>query len=293
MTESPACKLCGSETELIGSKQGKWKTNIFPLCRCPGCGYACIVNPLTDYAAVYSEGYYAGLGADPLVDYRFEMEHPELTIRLYEWRGILRAVRSLVPVGRETAWLDFGCGNGGLVRYCREQTACRIVGLEEGAIRHDVARTGIPLVDRTELEGMASSFDVVTAIEVFEHLADPREVFEAIHRLLKPGGLLFYTTGNALPHRRDLTEWSYVIPEVHISFYEPETLRKALQRAGFRPEHLGYLPGFTDIIRFKILKNLRIRRRSGWESALPWGIIARATDAYFQVSGYPVAWACK
>lgn len=49
----------------------------------------------------------------------YELEHPEATVRQYEWRGIQRLVVHLCPLTAETQWLDFGCGNGGLVRYVR------------------------------------------------------------------------------------------------------------------------------------------------------------------------------
>ncbi len=116
-------------------------------------------------------------------------------------------------------------------------------------------------------------------------------MFHRIRALLKPGGLLFYTTGNARLHRKNLARWTYVVPEIHISFYEPRTLDRALREAGFTPEYRGYLPGFTDILRFKILKNLRVRRRSGWEERIPWEAAARLADWYVKLSELPVAWA--
>ncbi|HWB97137.1 MAG TPA: class I SAM-dependent methyltransferase [Bryobacteraceae bacterium] len=291
MNESPACKLCGSQTEHIGDKWGSWKKISFRLQRCRDCRYAFVADPWTDFAAIYSDPYYDGKGADPLVDYHFELDYPDQTIRLYEWRGILRLIQSLVPLGPQTHWLDFGCGNGGLVRYCSSRADCRIAGFEEGAVKHRAARLGIPLIEEKDLDRLAGTFDIVTAIEVFEHVENPLDVLRRIRALLKPGGLLFYTTGNAHPHRENLIRWSYVIPEIHISFYEPETLRRALEAAGFLPEYRGYLPGYTDILRFKILKNLRVRRRAAWEQALPWSVVARLVNAYARVTGLPIAWA--
>jgi SAM-dependent methyltransferase len=241
--------------------------------------------------AVYSDDYYAGRGPDPLVDYKFELDFPEGTIRLYEWRGITTAIKSLTHVEASTSWLDFGCGNGGLVRYCRNQHICEAVGFEEGAIRDEAAYHGIPILHRGDLKNRSGAFDVVTAIEVLEHIEDPLPTLRQIRSLLKPGGLLFLTTGNAQPHRAKLLDWPYVIPEIHVSFYEPETLRQALLRTGFWPEFRGYLPGFTDVIRFKILKNLRVRRLAAWQDLLPWPVIARLADARYHITSLPIAWA--
>jgi hypothetical protein len=82
-----------------------------------------------------------------------------------------------------------------------------------------------------------------------------------------------------------------VRPEIHISFFEPETLAEALRRAGFRPEYPGFVSGYADVIRFKLLKNLHLRRRSLLEHAIPWRIFTRLLDHRFKISALPVGWA--
>jgi len=289
--EHTQCAICGSETCAIGSKIGHFRPQAFVLRHCPACHFSFVANPWTDYAAIYSGAYYAGQGADPLVDYEFELDFPEATIRQYEWRGIATAVASLIPLAQPTTWLDFGCGNGGLVRYCRAHNLCQAFGFETGASRNHARRAGVPLLSDADLAQRAGSFDVVTAIEVLEHIADPLATLRRIRSLLKPGGLFFYTTGNAEPYRANLLKWRYVIPEIHVSLYEPETLRQALLLSGFRPEFRGFIPGFSDIFRFKISKNLGIRRRAGWQRILPWPLLARAADARFRNTAHPIAWA--
>ena len=79
----------------------------------------------------------------------------------------------------------------------------------------------------------------MTAIEVLEHTLEPLAELRRIRKLLRPGGLLFLTTGNAAPFASDLLRWSYIIPEIHISFFEPSTLEYALHAAGFRPAPIG------------------------------------------------------
>ena len=123
MTEIAVCKICSADANFVGAKQGKFRQHSFRLFHCNTCHFSFIQNPITCYAEIYSEEYYAGKGADPLVDYMYELNHPEHTIRQYELRGIVKAVSSLVKLGSNSRWLDFGCGNRGLVRFCRIESS--------------------------------------------------------------------------------------------------------------------------------------------------------------------------
>lgn len=291
MKEAAACRICsGSSLERIGTKRGRFAKRDFELYRCRTCAYAFVANPWLDYKAIYSDDYYRGSGADPWVDYIWEVEHPSTTIRQYEWRGVLAIVESLHPLSRETTWLDFGGGMGGLVRYIRERRVGSVFAYEPDSQTQRSA-AAVPYLSDSELKAKPQYFDIVTAIEVLEHAADPLAELRRIRSMLKPGGLFFYTTGNAEAHRDTLLSWRYFVPEIHISLYEPRTLALALERAGFRPEFRGFLPGYADVIRFKILKNLHLRNVSLWEKQLPWVAVARIVDARLAISAHPIAWA--
>jgi SAM-dependent methyltransferase len=282
------CRICSSSTIEIGCKKGRYSGEVYKLRHCPQCRFSFVANPWLEFEKIYSRDYYHGTGADPLVDYVFELEHPGESIRHYEWSGILKVVRSLARIDRGTRWLDFGCGNGGLVRHVRQQTGCDIVGFEEGWIREYAVEHGVPILTRSELTCSTGSFDVITAIEVVEHVVNPIGVLREIRSLLRPSGLFFYTTGNARPFRGRLANWGYVVPEIHVAYFEPETLALALRMTGFEPEFMGFLPGFDDVIRFKLLKNLGVRRRSAVEAKLPWPVITRLVDRRLAVTKHPI-----
>src|SRR5688572_19871929 len=227
------CQLCAGPMLPVGEKKGARIDRVFQVDRCTHCGFASVRNPCTDYAAIYDEAYYAGKGADPLVDYAFEYDHPDRTIRSYEWLGIEQAVATLAPQAR--SWLDFGCGNGGLVRHVARTGRYEVAGFDTGAWAERARHDGLPVLREGDLPRLAGKFDVVTAIEVIEHVVEPVAFLAEIRKLCHPGALLFLTTQNASNAPRRFIDWPYIIPEIHVSFFTTAALARALERGGFEP----------------------------------------------------------
>jgi SAM-dependent methyltransferase len=285
------CPVCGSDAKQTEELAGKSKPKIFYIYSCANCRFAFVANPILEFEDIYNEDYYRGRSYDRKIDYFFELENPDATIKYYEWRGVTSIVKELMQVSGKTRWLDYGCGNGGLTRYVRDNNIADICGYEEGSIAPYSKARGIPIIGRHELKGLEGKLDIVTAIEVLEHIPDPIESLWQIRKLLKPGGIFFFTTGNARPYRNKIAKWKYAVPEIHVSFFEPETLVMALKKTGFRPGLISYARGWEDIVHFKTLKQLGIRRRNPFEAKLPWGLIAGAVNKFYEINKHPAGWA--
>jgi SAM-dependent methyltransferase len=283
---SPNCPVCGGASDPVGQKQGVRIVRDFHLRRCVDCGFAFVADPCLDFALIYDEVYYAGKGSDPLVDYAFEYEHPARTIRRYEWAGLHQVVEQLAP--RAQTWLDYGCGNGGLVRHVQQRGRYTAAGFDTGAWAERARADGLPLLTEAELAARAGTFDVITAIEVIEHDTDPVAFLREIRRAARPGALLFLTTQNSCNAPRNFPDWGYVVPEIHTSYFNPKSMALALTKAGFKPVYPGYLAGWNDILRFKVLKNLRLREPTWWERGLPWPLLSRLLDRSYKFTEFPV-----
>lgn len=289
--QASLCRICDAQAAHACAIIGRHSGRAFTLNRCPECGFAWVANPWLDYEAIYNEDYYRGRGADPLVDYFAEIEDSARTIRRYEWSGIVAAVASLRPVDETTSWLDYGCGLGGLVEYLQTHGVPRAMGFERGWTASHLAAREVPFVTADQEDLYAGGFDVMTAIEVIEHTVDPIDELRRMRRFLRPGGLLFMTTGNARPYRDRLAAWRYVRPEIHLSYFEPQALALALRKAGFEPAFPGRTAGWDDIIRYKLLKSVGRRHVRAIDRFIPWSVVARLVDSRLGVTAHPVGWA--
>ncbi len=81
----------------------------------------------------------------------------------------------------------------------------------------------------------ALRFDGIVAIEVIEHLRDPRHVLETLYEQLLPGGWLLITTPNAagLPAKLMGHRWREAAKPGHIVFFTPAALRRTMHAIGF------------------------------------------------------------
>ncbi|QJQ96656.1 MULTISPECIES: bifunctional 2-polyprenyl-6-hydroxyphenol methylase/3-demethylubiquinol 3-O-methyltransferase UbiG [Halomonadaceae] len=104
--------------------------------------------------------------------------------------------------------IDVGCG-GGILAEAMAHRGAHVTGIDMGEAPLSVARlhlleSGLVVNYRqASAEEMAAEhpgeFDVVTCMEMLEHVPDPESVVRACASLLKPGGQLFFSTINRNP----------------------------------------------------------------------------------------------
>ncbi|HKJ88453.1 MAG TPA: bifunctional 2-polyprenyl-6-hydroxyphenol methylase/3-demethylubiquinol 3-O-methyltransferase UbiG, partial [Gammaproteobacteria bacterium] len=101
--------------------------------------------------------------------------------------------------------LDVGCG-GGLLTEGMAEAGAAVTGVEPGEAAVGAARAHLKVsgleVDYRQGEAAdlladgVEPFDVITCMEVLEHVPDPAVLVDECARLLKPGGTLFFATLN-------------------------------------------------------------------------------------------------
>ncbi|MFT7476310.1 MAG: SAM-dependent methyltransferase [Verrucomicrobiales bacterium] len=114
--------------------------------------------------------------------------------------GRLRAMRRLAPLSGQRL-LDVGCGTGEYTnRMAPDFETVDAIDIEPErlelfATRHPLNVT-VKSMSANDLDYPNETFDVVTMVEVLEHLSEPRVALSEIQRVLKVGGKLLLTTPN-------------------------------------------------------------------------------------------------
>jgi 2-polyprenyl-3-methyl-5-hydroxy-6-metoxy-1,4-benzoquinol methylase len=231
------CALCGArDTRRLYTKFG------YGIERCRRCGLV-YANPRAPESRVlerYNRDYFWNeyLPAAGAPDGRIDLD-------FIDGRSgpLLDFTRRHAPGGRRL--LEVGTG-AGLFLKAAERAGWEVAGVELSSEGAAFARERLGLEVREEpAEAMtfdAGSFDVAVMSEVIEHLFDPRVVLDAIHRALKPGGVIVITTPNfAAVSRYALgAGWSVINPLEHMYYFTETTLGRMLEASGF--EIMGSRP---------------------------------------------------
>lgn len=119
----------------------------------------------------------------------------------------LEYINRIVPLAGKTI-LDVGCG-GGILSESMAGMEAQVTGIDLGEKPLQVAK--LHLLEsgkkveyrKIAVEELAAecpaSFDVVTCMEMLEHVPDPQSIVRACAQLVRPGGHVFFSTLNRNP----------------------------------------------------------------------------------------------
>lgn len=220
------CPVCGS---LNSCERFRLDSLPHSIRECPECGLGWM-HPLPteeELSAFYPTHYYGAEG----VKFRGLIEW---AIRLVGARR-LRFITARLPPG--AAVLDVGCGRGVLLHELANR-GYRVYGTERsweavrGADPRAEIRCGPTLRHAAFSDGM---FDLVLVWHVLEHLPDPRETLQEIHRIIKPGGSTIIAVPNfsSWQARWSGADWFHLDPPRHLFHFSTTALERLLTETGF------------------------------------------------------------
>jgi 2-polyprenyl-6-hydroxyphenyl methylase/3-demethylubiquinone-9 3-methyltransferase len=171
--------------------------------------------------------------------------------------------------------LDVGCGGGILAESMAERGASvTAIDVSEAALmtaRLHLKESGLQIdyvcaTAEQMAEGHAAAFDVVTCMELLEHVPEPASVVEACARLARPGGEVFFSTINRNPkaYLLAIIGAEYVLGLLprgthdYAKFIRPSELRTWAQRAGLTLEALQGLTYNPVTRRYRLTSDIDV-----------------------------------
>lgn len=162
-----------------------------------------------------------------MIDSRFiNIKLTKETLDIYYIRNsIFNAVKETLPLFKGSL-LDIGCGKMPYKKYILEHSNVETyIGLDiETARAYDANIQSDFTWDGVKMPFENESFDCAFGTEVLEHCPEPETVLKEVHRVLKPGGVFFFT----VPFLWNLHE----VPNDEYR-YTPYALERHLKKSGF------------------------------------------------------------
>lgn len=203
------CPLCGLQTDApdaadIGTARGntaRFLGTVFKLWRCPRCGTIKTLGKV-DYRDIYSDY--------PLNERRLD------AFARGTYTNLLRRLKQC-GLKENDRLLDYGCGNGVLLKFLREKGYENADGYDP--YTPDFAARPERL------------YDCVVANDVIEHTDDPRAFIRECAALVKPGGLLYIGTADAAGV--EMNDLEPHLMRLHLPFHRTIFTEESLHTAAY------------------------------------------------------------
>ena len=166
-------------------------------------------------------------------------EHKERSLAIYDKMRTYRMerfakerVNLLKKYKKKGMLIDFGCGTGWFLEYARNHY--KVAGFEP---TENLAKFTSDLL-KIQIESDVrkfkdNSFDIITAFDVIEHVAEPRKTFQEFFRLLKKDGILLIYTPNADSIGFDYMKerQNNVTPPIHLHYFNKKSINRLAQNS--------------------------------------------------------------
>jgi SAM-dependent methyltransferase len=259
------CPLCGSsnhKTLYEKVKDRHYKINgEFTIEKCNECSLV-FLNPMPDDSVLvnlYPEDFYS---------YQ-EFIGKSNQIKEFLKKFLLPGTGTKDPIfDTPGKILDIGCGSGQFLSKMRDQ-GWQTYGVEVSNDAATLGKTsaGLDIFAGSLLEANfpSNNFDYIRSNHSFEHIYNPNETMEEIHRILKPGGKLLIGVPNINSLNADLFKqyWWYLGAPVHTFNYSVKSLTEMLEKHEFLVEKVTFNSDYSGILgSFQIYLNRNSQKTS-------------------------------
>jgi cyclopropane fatty-acyl-phospholipid synthase-like methyltransferase len=200
-------------------------------------------------------------------------EHPYFQQRRHAQRASDRRCRQIfarlntginLEMLRGDRMLDVGCDTGEFLASAARQFGILPVGVDVSSRAVQQAKANGIEAYITDLENAADylkAFSVITAIDLIEHVVDPRSLLQQIFSRLRPGGITYLETPNIYSSIYQVGSWlchltkgqpkatfERLFPDQHIQYFTGNSFATLAQECGFEIVQLSARPlPFSDL----------------------------------------------
>lgn len=226
------CYLCKKPTQLFLHKNG------YDVYACSACGLKStkLTVPYAQFIKkFYTAGYFTGISSAGAYS-NYAADKPYITRTM---RKFIAALKGILPPPARL--LDIGCAYGYFVELALS-AGYDAYGIDPSS--HAATRAKDRLNTRVQ-EGTVGSvkfppgtrFDIITMLDVVEHLADPRTDLRRAVSLLADDGRILIATGDTESRTAKLLgrRWTFYIPPQHLFFFNRKNFTTLLLESGLEP----------------------------------------------------------
>ncbi len=180
------------------------------------------------------------------------------TKKFLSFRNFIRFIEKNNKDKKDFSILDVGFGAGDFLGYCISKfPESKVSGVDVNEKYFDYvferfSSAKLSLYNGEDLPFQSDSIDVVTCIQVVEHMNRPEIFFKEAFRVLKKDGIAIVTTPNptGLAAKILKESWQGIDPDEHISLKPPCEWRRIAKKEGFKV----ITDGTTLLSGFKLLR---------------------------------------
>ncbi len=214
----PSCHLCECSQSIILFRKGRYN-----FCHCSECGLIYLYPQPEECEDTYNMDYYS--------DRSILRETPA---RIIMHTRHLELMESYVTY---CSLLDIGCGTGYFMDLaCSRGWKVEGVDISCDAINYAGDHYGLNVRNCDLAELPKHAYSAITLWDVLEHLNDPSGLLSEIHQLLKHNGIMAISTPNVYGISTRITgRYSSIFnTKDHLFYFSDDTLRKTIEKSGFR-----------------------------------------------------------